>query len=323
MRRAAFLAAVLAFVGCYPPPGGPEPVKLRIDPLLPTPLLDGARAACTARALYQDAAAPVAQQDRETRTDYARLWEKVPAGRPAWATDSYQAAYDAAQDAARDLTVDRAALDAAARVSAQPQSAADYAEIALAHERAFAAAAAGKDRSRRRAAETLRRMAASQPDLEALYQSEFQTRYRSGTCGGAAPAAHLTSAPTAQALPLLSTPLVRPSRAACASAALSERAAGEWRFVYARQIGKPIDLPAGPPATGIAWTDWRPARDFADLAALHTAAFALGTAPATDRERRRAENRVRKSARAHPDLETLYQQAFDREYRSGACAALK
>ncbi len=320
MRRESLLLVLVALAGCYaPPPGEPEPAKLRVDALLPTPLLAPARAACTASALYQDAAAPVARQDAQERVDYATLWHRVPDGRPAWATASYEAAYDAAESAARALTVDRAALDAAARVSAQPQSAADYAELALAHHRAFTAAAEGKDRGRRGAETTLRRMAASQPDLEALYQSEFQTRYRSGNCGGAAP--HL--ARTAQVLPLLPTPLVQSSRAACAAAVLSERAFGEWRFVYARQIGKPIDLPAGPPASGIAWTDWRAARDFADLAALHTGAFALASAPAADKERRHAEDRVRKDARAHPELEALYQQAFDREYRTGACAVKK
>ncbi len=150
MRREAFVPILLTLVGCYsPPPGEPEPGKLRVEALLPTPLLDGSRAACIARAIHDDAVSQVPRQDAASRTDYAGLPRRVPNEQPSWNTGDYQASYDAAQAAARDLTVDRAALDAAARVSAQPQSAADYAELTLAHERAFAAAAEGKDGRRR------------------------------------------------------------------------------------------------------------------------------------------------------------------------------
>ncbi len=321
MTRVAFVAALLALAGCYsPPPGEPEPGKLRVEALLPTPLLDAPRAACTARAIREDATAQVPRQDAASRLDYAGLPHRMPNEQPSWATPEYQASYDAAVEAARDLTVQRAALDAAARVSAQPQSAADYAELALAHDRAFAAAAQGKDGRRRSAEKTLRRMAFSQPDLEALYQSEFQTRYRSGRCGAAA-TPHLAPAADAARAPLLPTPLLDGARATCAAAGLSERATAEWRFAYAREMGKPVDLPAGPPATGLAWTDWRAARDFAGLATLHTSAFALGSGNPDDGARRDAEKRLRRAAHQHPDLETLYQRAFDEAYRAGRCAA--
>lgn len=319
MIRVAMVAVALALVGCYTPPREPEPDRLQIEALLPTPLLAPARAACTARLLREEAAAAVPRQRLVDRMDYAGFPRMVPHERPDWATPEYQASYDAAEDAARALTRSRAARSAGARVLALEQSGVDYAELTLAHERAFAAAALEHEGARRSAEKTLRAMALSQPDLEALYQEQFRARYRGEQCSGATAIPHLAQANPGR-MPLLPTPLLDPARATCVAASLAARAASQWRLVYAHEIGDSAApaLPTGP-VPGTAWTDWRAARAFADLAALHADAFALGVAPGEDKPRQQGEARLRRAARAHPELEALYQRAFDPAYRAGAC----
>ena len=320
MIRTVSVAAMLALVACYAPPGEPDPAKLRVEALLPTPFLDAPRAACTARILQADAASAAPRVAHGDRVDY--MYRLItPTERPfAWDTPGYQASYDAAEEAARALTVARAAQGAAARVSEHAQSAVDYAELALAHERAFRAAAEGKERARRGAEQILRRMTTSQPDLEALYQQRFEARYRTGGCSGPTPSPR-TRLDAARAMPLLPTPLLDAARSTCAAATVAARAAG-WREVYLREIGELADLPATPPGpvAGFAWTDWRAARAFAELAALHTSAFALFTTTGQDDARRAGEARLRRASREHPDLEALYQRAFDEAYRAGGCA---
>ncbi|HEX9106834.1 MAG TPA: hypothetical protein VF832_06395, partial [Longimicrobiales bacterium] len=134
----AWLAVVLALAACYPPPTPPEPGRIVLEPLLPTPLLDAGTAACTAGRVAADAGAAARRLDRS-----APRSEGYYAGYSRyryWWSEDYEASYDAAREAARATDARAAALKAAGRVSAHPQSAADYAELAMAHATAFAAA---------------------------------------------------------------------------------------------------------------------------------------------------------------------------------------
>jgi len=325
MMRRAWLAVALALAACYPPTAEPEPDRIVLEALLPTPLLDANTAACTAQLIAADMAAASSRLERATSR---------PAGYYAgysryryWWSEDYDASYDAAQAAARATDARAAALRAAARVSAHPESAADYAELALAHAAAFAAADQWKDHARRSAETTLREMSRSQPDLEALYQQEFERRYGNEGCPGARPAQQPAGGERTpgvpvlgqQLLPLLPSPLLDRARASCAADIVSQRAATQWRLAWARQVGEDsVAVPGAPGAPG-QWADWRAARAFADLAALHAGLFALDAAPGENGARGGLESRLRRMARQDPGLEKAYQDAFAPAYSGPAC----
>lgn len=139
---------------------------------------------------------------------------------------------------------------------------------------------------------------------------------------------------------LLPTPELDAVRADCIAARIAEAAnAGGERTPAHRARVRPDPLAGAPEAlanTLFSWApnpsdrieaartavgrirgDWYVAADYSELAEMHARAFRLaaeGIRP-SDRARRDAEGVLRVMTGSQPDLEALYQQAFEARYR--------
>jgi hypothetical protein len=137
------------------------------------------------------------------------------------------------------------------------------------------------------------------------------------------------------------------ARASCVSARLAAASdAGGLRAPKARRARvQPDPLAAAPGALGenlVSWngepvtraaaargavdrirSDWYAAADYSELADMHARAFALAAegTPLADRHLRETLELLGRMASSQPDLEALYQQAFEAMYANGESCA--